>query len=69
MSRIVEEIANQLALDALQAADEHGDEAIVDRVADILGATSSTTQENYRTFVRVHRASQRAREYLQGLQK
>lgn len=66
---IVEGIANQLALDALKAAKDHDNDQIVEEVGEILGATSSTTQESYRTFIRVHRASTRARQYLDRLEK
>ncbi len=69
MSTIVEKIANQLALDALKAADDHDNEHIVEEIGEILGATSSTTQESYRTFIRVHRANKRARQYLAKLNK
>jgi hypothetical protein len=69
MSAIVDEIANKLAQAALKAADDHNNDHIVEEVAEILGATSSTTQESYRTFIRVHRASKRARDYLIRLNK
>jgi len=64
MSDIVEKIANQLAQDALKAAELNNDDKIVDQVGEIIGATSSTTQEAYLTFIRVHRATKRANEYL-----
>lgn len=66
---IIENIANKLALDALKAADDHDNDQIVEEIGEILGATSSTTQESYRTFIRVHRASKRARHYLDRLNK
>jgi len=69
MSAIVDEIANQLAQDALKAAEEHNNDHVVEEVSEILGATSSTTQESYLTFIRVHRASKRARQYLKRLNK
>ena len=69
MSRFIEDIADKLARDAIKAAEEHDSDKIVDEVANILGATSSTTQEHFLTFVRVHRASKRATEYLAGLKK
>ena len=69
MSSIVDEIANKLAQDALKAAAEHDNDQIVEDIGEILGATSSTTQESYRTFIRVHRASKRARQYLARLNK
>ena len=69
MSTIVEEIANKLALDALKAAKDHDNDQIVEDVGEIIGATSSTTQESYLTFIRVHRANKRAQQYLDKLDK
>ena len=69
MNTVVDDLANQLAQDALKAAAEHDNDHIVEEIGEILGATSSTTQESYRTFIRVHRANTRARQYLARLGK
>ncbi len=66
---IVEDLADELAKDALKAADEHGDDMVVDRVSEILGADSITTQEAFLTAVRVRKADRRARVYLSELNK
>ena len=66
---VVEDLADELAKDALNAADEHGDDMIVARVAEILGADSVTTQEAFLTAVRVRKADKRARIYLSELKK
>ena len=66
---IVEDLADALAVDALKAERETGDDKIVDRVAEILGADSITTQEAFMTAVRVRKADRRARAYLSKLNK
>ncbi len=66
---IVEDLADQLAQDTLKAVDEHDDDMIIDRVAEILGADSITTQEAFMTAVRVRKADRRARVYLSKLKK
>ncbi len=61
---IVEDLADGLARDALDAAEANQDEKIIAQVSEILGASSQTAQEAYLTAVRVRRAERRAREYL-----
>lgn len=61
---VVEDIADEIAVEALSAARKSGDDKIVDQVAEVLGATSTTTQEAYLTSIRVRRAEVRARELL-----
>ncbi len=66
---IVEDLADELAKEALKAVDEHEDDMIIDRVAEILGADSITTQEAFMTAIRVRKADRRARVYLSKLNK
>ena len=66
---ITEDIADELASEALKQEARLGDESIVKKVAETLGATSTTTQEAYLTAVRVRRAEQRARKYLAEMAK
>jgi len=61
---ITEDMADDLARDALAAAEKTDSQVIVDRVSEVLGATSTTAQEAYLTAVRVRRAVARAREAL-----
>ena len=61
---VTEDIADDLAKQALQIEAKTGDEKVVDKVSEILGASSQTTQEAYLTSVRVRRAELRARTYL-----
>jgi len=61
---IVEDLADALAIDALKAEEETGDDKVVDMVAEILGADSITTQEAFMTAIRVRKADRRARIFL-----
>ncbi len=61
---IVEDLADALAVDALKAEEQTGDDKVVDQVAEILGADSITTQEAFLTAIRVRKADKRARVYL-----
>lgn len=64
MSRITEDLADKLAQDAIRAAEELDDDLLVDQVAQVLGASSPSTEELYRTAVRVRMAEARARRFL-----
>jgi len=57
---ILQNVADELAQEALKAQLDSGDEMIVDRVGEALGASSQTLQEAYQTAVRVRRAEARA---------
>lgn len=61
---VVEDLADALAVDSLKAAQETGDDLLVDKVSEILGADSVTTQEAFLTAIRVRKADRRARAYL-----
>lgn len=62
---VAEDLADALARDAIEAADELGDDRLVNELAEALGATSSTTQEAFMTSVRVRLAERRARRLLE----
>lgn len=64
---IVEDVADELALESLKIINATGDDAFVQRVADTIGGSSQTMEEAYMTAVRVRRAEQRARELLKTL--
>ncbi|MEM7470110.1 MAG: hypothetical protein AAF340_02080 [Pseudomonadota bacterium] len=66
---VTDDIADDLAKQALQIEADTGDEKVVDKVSEILGASSQTTQEAYLTSVRVRRAELRARTYLAELRE
>ncbi len=62
---LAEELAQKLALDTIDAAEELGDPNLVDDVSKVLGAASQTTQEAFMTAVRVILSEKRARKFLQ----
>ena len=61
-----EDLADKLAADTIAAAEELGDDRLIEEIATSLGASSPTTEELFRTFVRVRMAEQRARAMLEG---
>lgn len=64
---VTDDIADELAQQALALEAKTGDEGITVKVSEILGASSQTTQEAFLTSVRVRRAEERARTYLTEL--
>ena len=61
---VAEDLADQLAQEALKAEELTGDERIVDDLATLMGATSQTAEEAFLTAVRVRRANIKARAML-----
>lgn len=66
---IVEDVADELALESLKIIEATGDDAFVKRVADTIGGSSQTMEEAYLTAVRVRRAEKRARVLLKELKE
>ena len=66
MSRIAEELADRLARDTIAAADALGDDQLIETIAQSIGASSPTTEELFRTLVRVRIAEARARKLLEA---
>ena len=63
--RVVEELADNLANDAIELANELGNDDIIYETAKVLVATSSTMEEAYMTSIRVRLAERRARRFLE----
>ena len=63
--RVVEELADNLAKDAIELANELGNDDIIYETAKVLVATSSTMEEVYMTSIRVRLAERRARRFLE----
>ena len=61
---VAEELADKLAIDAIAAAEKLGDDRLIEEIATALGASSPTTEEVFRTSVRVRIAEARARRML-----
>lgn len=64
---IVEDVADELAIESLKIINATGDDAFVKQVADTIGGSSQTMEEAYLTAVRVRRAEQRARQLIDKL--
>ncbi|MGH1330547.1 MAG: hypothetical protein ACRBBK_06665 [Paracoccaceae bacterium] len=62
--QILEDVADDLAKQALAAYGRTGDEGILDRIGEVLGSSSQTLMEAYLTAVRIRRAEARARTML-----
>ncbi|HHS93844.1 MAG TPA: hypothetical protein ENK63_00670 [Rhodobacterales bacterium] len=55
-----DDVADELAKEALALAEETGDETIIDEIKLVIGTSSTTLEEAYMTAVRVRRAETRA---------
>jgi hypothetical protein len=64
MSRITEDLADELAREVIDAAEELGDPNLIDEISKVIGAASQTTQEAFMTAVRVRLSERRARQVL-----
>ena len=63
--RVVEELADNLAKDAIDFANKLGNDDIIYETAKVLVPTSSTMEEAYMTSIRVRLAERRARRFLE----
>jgi hypothetical protein len=61
---VIDDLADALAKDTLAAAERTGNEQLIVEVGRQLGASSSTMEEAYQTYIRVRQAEARARQYL-----
>ena len=62
--RVVEELTDNLAKDAIELANKLGNDDVIYETAKVLVATSSTMEEAYMTSIRVRLAERRARRFL-----
>ena len=63
---VTEDLADALARDTIAAKEKLGDEDLIAKVAKELGATSTTLEEAFMTFVRVRLAERRGRSFLKS---
>jgi hypothetical protein len=63
--RVVEDLADNLAKDAIELANKLGDDDIIYETAKVLVATSSTMEEAYMTSIRVRLAERSALRFLE----
>lgn len=62
---ITDDIADKLAIAAIKAEEELDDVGLINQVAQLIGASSQTTQEAFLTSVRVRKAEARALKFLE----
>ncbi|MCJ7875085.1 hypothetical protein Q4577_18000 [Marinovum sp. 2_MG-2023] len=62
---VVEDLADRLARDAIEAAELMGDDTLITAIAESM-STSSTTEEAFLTAVRVRLAEKRGRKLLEA---
>ncbi|MCB6177153.1 hypothetical protein LHP98_03290 [Rhodobacter sp. Har01] len=60
----IQELADQLAKDVLEAQDELGDDRFYEQVGKVLLAASPTVQEAFMTSIRIRLAERRGRDFL-----
>ncbi|MBD1205833.1 MAG: hypothetical protein O9292_09065 [Rhodobacteraceae bacterium] len=61
---VIEDLADALAKDVLEAQVELGDDRFYEKMSKVLGELSPTTQEAFMTSVRVRLAEKRGRDFL-----
>ncbi|MGH1413077.1 MAG: hypothetical protein ACRBB0_06265 [Pelagimonas sp.] len=61
---VVDELSDKLAQDVIKAMDALGDEQLPEQVANVLGASSPSSEEIFRAAVRIRLAERRARLFL-----
>lgn len=58
---LLDDLADALAREALEVAEQTGDERLIDEMSKAIGESSPTTQEAFMTAVRIRRALGRGR--------
>lgn len=61
---VLEDLADELARDALDAGDTLGEDEFFREVAKVLGASSTTLEETFLTSIRIRLAERRGRLFL-----
>ncbi|WP_417526087.1 hypothetical protein [Marinovum sp.] len=62
---VTEDLADDLAREAIEAAELTGDETLINEMAAHMGTSSTTTEEAFLTAVRVRLAAKRGRQFLE----
>lgn len=65
MTAIIDKMADDLARDAIEAAEALGDEELIMHMGQLLASSSTTAEEAFMTAVRVRLALMRARKMLE----
>ena len=66
---VMDDVADELAIRALELEEKTGNETLIRKVADALASSSPTMEETFLTSVRIRRAERRARRYLEALER
>ena len=66
---ILETIADGLAQEALDLEEKLNDPDVIDKIAKQVGATSPTSEEAFKTAVRMRRAERNARRFMSQLRE
>ncbi|MBV2361211.1 hypothetical protein KUH32_15715 [Thalassococcus sp. CAU 1522] len=61
---VVDDLADKLAQDVIKAMDALDQEDLAEHVANVLGASSPSSEEIFRAAVRIRLAERRARKFL-----
>lgn len=64
---ILEDVSDRLAQEALDLEERLDDDKVVPKIADALGKSSPTMEENFLTAVRIRRAERRAQVVIDEL--
>lgn len=65
----IDDMGMRLADEAIAEANASGDEKLINRIADMLGASSQSLEEAFLTGIRVRRAESRAKEMIADSEK
>ncbi len=66
---VMDDIADELAIKALDLEKRTKDEGLVRKIADALATSSPTMEETFLTAVRIRRAERRARAMIDAMEK
>jgi len=64
---MMDDVADELAIKALDLEEQTGDETVGRKIADALALSSPTMEETFLTAVRIRRAERRARRLIDAL--
>ncbi len=65
MADFIQDLADKLARDALQASQDLDDPFFYEQVSKIVGASSTTLQEAFLTSIRIRQAEARGRRFME----
>jgi hypothetical protein len=63
---LIEELADALSAEAIKAIDATGDDDFHEKVAKVIGTSSTTLEEAFLTAMRLRLADRRARQFIEA---